>query len=141
MDSNNSLSSTEQNLRDRRRDERISYRSAGRVYPQNPTHGDPVKVWTNDVSVSGAALLSHEEIAWDNFYLELILPKFAGKALECEVVGKHTQKNSQFSRRADDIVYVTRVRFHQIVPRDDVRPDRRDEATRPIEPPSDEAAE
>ncbi len=75
-----------------RRDfDRKEFRTAGTAFllaEDSRDTGHAVRVWTRDVSVSGARLSSNEEIPPRKFYLKLLLPQLKDQLLECEIMNR-----------------------------------------------------
>ncbi|MCA9089913.1 MAG: PilZ domain-containing protein [Planctomycetaceae bacterium] len=75
----------------RRDSNRKEFRTAGTAYllaDDARDTGHSIRVWTRDVSVSGAKLSSNEEILPRKFYLKLLLPQLKDQLLECEIMNR-----------------------------------------------------
>ena len=73
---------------ERREFDRREFRTVGTVYlpKTGTTPARCEKVWTRDVSMTGAKLSVKNEIPESRMYLKLLLPQFKDTLLECEIV-------------------------------------------------------
>jgi hypothetical protein len=84
--------------RERREFDRMDYRTCGAAYAASQGEdGLPVvqRVWTRDVSMTGARISANGDIPTRKIYLKLVLPQFRDTVIECEVV-----RRQQFVREA-----------------------------------------
>lgn len=73
-----------------RREERFDFRTTGFVFPLKEEGMEasqaPVRIWTVDVSTTGALVRSYEPIAAERVLVELVLPQMAGSLIEGKLV-------------------------------------------------------
>ncbi len=93
---------------DRRQHARKSFRTVGEVHLIN--EGFSVKVWTQDVSVSGTRLVAKQPIYAKNFLLALIMPHQRDTILECEVVSSEVEVK-ELLNGTEIFTYIYCVRF------------------------------
>jgi hypothetical protein len=74
---------------ERREFDRMDYRTVGVTYSAPRGAGLPPtveRVWTRDVSMTGAKISANADIPSRKIYLKLVLPQFKETIIECEIV-------------------------------------------------------
>lgn len=104
----------------RREFDRIDYRTVGTAYAMADGPDKPemlIRVWTRDVSISGAKLSSNSDISGRRLYLKLLLPQFKDCVIECEVVRQYKQVRESLTKQ-ERVEFLYGVRFIDLHKRD-----------------------
>ncbi|MEZ5941217.1 MAG: PilZ domain-containing protein [Planctomycetaceae bacterium] len=84
----------------RREFERLDYRTVGTAFSPEEGPDNPevlTRVWTRDVSLSGAKLSSNIDLSGRRLYLKLLLPQFNDIIIDCSVVRRYKQVRESLS--------------------------------------------
>ncbi|MCA8994176.1 MAG: PilZ domain-containing protein [Planctomycetaceae bacterium] len=108
---------TEMSVENRRQFERLDYRTVGTAYsPESGPEAPEVltRVWTRDVSLSGAKLSSNIDLSGRRLYLKLLLPQFKDTIIECNVVRryKHVRESLAGKERVEFLYGVQFLSLH-----------------------------
>ncbi|TWT57860.1 hypothetical protein KOR42_12270 [Thalassoglobus neptunius] len=105
---------------EKRRELTTNFRTTGAIYSL-PDEGfapvcPPQRIWTIDLSNTGAVIKSYRSIEQDRVLLDLLIPELAGSIVEGRIVKREQEPALQVEAQSDE-AFEYRVEFLKFVPR------------------------
>lgn len=105
-------------LVEQRREDRVDFRTTGHAYVLGPSGftpiEQPVRIWTVDVSTTGALVRTYSPITSQRLLIELVMPQLAGSLIEAKVV-RRLQDVARYLDGKDQASYLYGLRFSRII--------------------------
>lgn len=111
---------------EQRRESRVDFRTTGFAFPLKPEGlaplGAPVRIWTVDVSTTGALVRCYEKIESQRVLVELVMPQMAGSFIEGSIA-RSSEETARYLNGKERKSFLYGIQFTRLVKKDAVPQD------------------
>lgn len=111
---------------EQRREARVDFRTTGFAFPLKPEGlaplAAPVRIWTVDVSTTGALVRCYEKIESQRVLVELVMPQMAGAFIE-GTIARSSEETARYLNGKERRSFLYGIQFTRLIKKDSVPQD------------------